>query len=848
MPRSIFSPGGVDLLGKNPMQTVAAERELGGAASAISLIIQGAVSLSLLSSPTLSTNGAIVTQSAVSTSVESSPSLTQHNALAVQNEVSATFTAVGTPQVFLCPLLGQSNMEGRATAANGVDRTTVDVDVSGVYQYPGQPGQAGYQTLTSDITPLIHYTGYTRTNNVLGPAEYAFRQMKTDNPSAVAIIAVPCAVGSTGLATAGGGTAWAGSMTPGAGGSLFENAVTQTVADYAKATTDFPGVPIELVSFFVQGEQDAGNNVTYATYYAALVNMINCFRGRLVAAGISSASNHKFVIGSMIPMLWDPTSVFADSRYIPVNQAHVMASVNLSNVYYSKGVPGNSGSPTGAGGDGLHYLPVANTRQQGLSLGAVLSDTVGPTVTNPATIPVEWGHKLYLALTCNDYHATYEIVAGLDGAQFALSDPYLSAGLTWVGDGTGPAPGNYQVKVRARDGSGNYGATKTLTFKVAVEVNPVDYFYSGELGAVCDLSDPFNATAMYISQTIDGLTPVTAVGQSVGYVKNLTGNGNYTATANDTTRPTLDIDSNGKYRLKFDKTKSQKLYGPLMVQVGVNYAFFACMGLQAVAQAAATNIWAMHNATNGGYAPTGGVTPFLVPILSGTATSGVSQTGRNDTSAGGSFPALSTGILDGSPKVLSSSRSSVGVDTLRDANTRPSDGGAGGTNFNSATNTSIGNAIHVERSAIGTSAAFATGAFYDGYVYSFAFINRDTTPVEQFAIEDWVGRRTLGTALPGQLINTPLTIADAYSLTTEQNVTLTPHGGSSALTVNPAVSITLASSPTLTPHLGLVINTLVSASQLSPVLFGSTVTTTVRIVSLGRPVANGNRVSFYNIK
>jgi hypothetical protein len=399
MPKSAFSPGGADLVGKNPWQAVTAERLFGVAAGGGTSTGSGSPGTVTTVAPT-----GVATGSPVNGTGSGSPGT-------VTTVAPTGVASNGTNKLFLLVIAGQSNAEGRATPTDGVDRATIDVDVANFYQYPGQPGQPGYQTLTSDTTPLIHYTGYTRTNSVLGPGEYQARQILADNPGSV-VVAVPTAVGSTTIVTST--AAWAASLTPGAGGSLYENMISQTVTDYGKSQIDFPGRPTQIIITLVLGESDALNGATYSAYYNALTNFVNYTIARLAAAGIPNTSGIKFVFGSMIPLLWDPTSVFADANHIAVNRATVMASVNLPNVYYSKGVPGNSGSPTGAGGDGLHYLPATNTRTQGTRAGLVLSDTVGPTMTGSNAYSNKLGHTLNFALSCDDVHATYEIVPGLD--------------------------------------------------------------------------------------------------------------------------------------------------------------------------------------------------------------------------------------------------------------------------------------------------------------------------------------------------------------------------------------------------------------------------------------------------
>jgi hypothetical protein len=711
--KGLFRPIGVGLFRKGPWLAVETEREFGvssgGSADGTGAGAPGTVSMV---APTgTATNGSGTGSGAPGTVTLSAPT-------------GSSLT------VFMVILAGQSNMEGRATPANGVDRATIDVDVPNFYQYPGQSGQSDYQILTNDTTPLIHQTGYTRTNSVLGPGEYQARQILADNPGSI-VVAVPTAVGSTGLATAG--AAWVGSNTPGAGGSLFENMINQAVTDYGKIKLQWPGATIKIVTTWVQGEQDALTSVSYSTYYAALANLISCTISRLVAAGVTEASSLKFLIGSMIPLLWDPTSVGYSAAYAAINRAHVMASLNIPNVLYSRGAADNNGSNTGAGGDGLHYLPADKTRTQGTRLGLTLSDTVGPTMTGAATYTNRLGHTLSLPLSSNDVHATYEIVAGLDGARFALTDPYISPAVTWVGNGTGPAAGSYQVNVRARDGSGNYGPTRTYTIAVAADVSPATFFSNGERGFAWDISDLAN-----LSQTIDGLTPVTAVGQPVGYVRDPSPNANHLkAASNGSTRPLLGQDSDGKYYLSFDGVDDVLFAATPFFTPTVSTVYTAIMGIFAAAQSAQKNILSAGSASSG--------TPFLVPFQSSGTTTDIKQSGRNDGNGLGTFPVLAA-ILDSTKRVVNSAFSSAFVQRMRDAAARPSTGGAG--SYTSTSNSALGTAISADRSALGAS-GFNT-AFYAGRVYSGFVINRYLTDDEVAAGEEWAAHRSLTAALPGE--------------------------------------------------------------------------------------------------
>lgn len=76
---------------------------------------------------------------------------------------------------------------------------------------------------------------------------------------------------------------------------------------------------------------------------------------------------------------------------------------------------------------------------------------------------------------------------------------------------------------------------------------PESLFAAGEQGALYDSSD---FSTMF--QDSAGTTPVTAVGQPVGLLKDKSGRGNHASQATSTKRPLLQVDGAGKYYLQFD--------------------------------------------------------------------------------------------------------------------------------------------------------------------------------------------------------------------------------------------------------------------------------------------------------
>jgi len=382
--------------------------------------------------------------------------------------LSITISAAPSYSVIIVPLLGQSNMAGRNAPSDDTDAGATDV-----YEWNCYAGDANYHTLQPVGSILHHINDGITGLDIDGPGIVLLNKIKTDNPSAI-VVAVPVAYGSAALAI--GTTTWNSSPTPAAGGSHFEEAVTETLAAITAAKAAYPGASITVTSMFVQGEQDAGNAssasmtaaATYTAYYAGLASFVADWRSRVTG---TSVTHGKFVIGSIVPPAW--IVGHAGGTYsalsAAINKAHVYASLNISNVMYSPGPDMAPGSH-----DGLHYQPASVARAQGLRLGSVLSDVTGPSVTAGTTQGGFVGTTANILLTHDDPvgHATFHFAGGADDALFEITDAY-------VNDTTQPqvrlisnaqAAGTYTLKVKARDGAGNFGADRTIAFTQAEPV------------------------------------------------------------------------------------------------------------------------------------------------------------------------------------------------------------------------------------------------------------------------------------------------------------------------------------------------------------------------------------------
>ena len=615
-----------------------------------------------------------------------------------------------TETIILAVMAGQSNMVGR-NAPDGVD-----TDLADIFQYVGDAGQGDYRTLSSDITPLDHPDAFDR----VGPGIEILKAIRAANPAAK-IVAVPTAVGSSGILNGG----WLSNATTGAGGTRFEFMLTQAAQARTAALAAYPGATIQWQFYWAQGEQDAAEERTYADYKAALSDVISRTRSRL-----TGAANAPWIMGSMVPEKWTPEAPAGYvASYVPINLAHVDLSVELTNVFYARG-PEDPDQLN----DNLHYQPASAARLFGQRMGAVPTDTVGPTVTTAASQSSAVGTTLAVTLTHDDptLHATFSIDGGADAANFEISDRYLTPTLRWTGDGTGPAIGTYSVGVRARDGAGNYGPTKIFTVQQVSEVSPAAFFTNGERGMVWDISD-----ASTLFQDVAGTTPVTAAGQPVGRMLDKSPNGNHwTAAANNTTRPTYQIDADGKPYLQFDGSNDVLFAATPFVQT-TDAIFTAIMGLFSAPQSTTKTLLANNSTASG--------TPFVVPFQSEGATANLRSQIRNDGS--GSIAGVpSVPAMDSTKRVLTAQFFGANASLrIRMASNRPAGGGTGG--YNSTAIGTFTGPFTVTRAGLGANPGATPANFFNGRVYSGFAISRGVSDGEVRSGENWIASR-MGVTLP----------------------------------------------------------------------------------------------------
>ncbi len=97
---------------------------------------------------------------------------------------------------------------------------------------------------------------------------------------------------------------------------------------------------------------------------------------------------------------------------------------------------------------------------------------------------------------------------------------------------------------------GRFSAGRFAGGRFSGNWSPQSLFFGGEVGLLLPNFDPANGT---LFQDSAGTTPVTGVGQPVGRVLDMSGNGNHLVqSVNDDYRPTLQADGDGNWYLDFD--------------------------------------------------------------------------------------------------------------------------------------------------------------------------------------------------------------------------------------------------------------------------------------------------------
>ncbi len=216
-----------------------------------------------------------------------------------------------------------------------------------------------------------------------------------------------------------------------------------------------------------------------------------------------------------------------------------------------------------------------------------------PTWLIPASPPVNVGTQISIDLTHSGLslaspYGVPVITGGANAALFELAGDFFAPTLRWLGNGTGPAIGSYEVIVSLRNNAGQVGNPLTLTVRVLAEVSPAEFFEAGDRGYVVDLDD-----LSTLWQDREGTIPVTAVGQPVGRILDKSPNAwLLQADANNSTRPTYQVDAEGNGMLEFAGGQYLRSSNPVLANgIAGNAAQWTCAAaVEMAAQSAQRNI------------------------------------------------------------------------------------------------------------------------------------------------------------------------------------------------------------------------------------------------------------------
>lgn len=247
-------------------------------------------------------------------------------------------------------LMGQSNMAGFAPLE------AQDTDVAGIFQFGGQALDPSYETITDDVTPLLHprtAEGYANPNRQLGAGDYFVRQLKANGhiPSGFDALVVPCARGGTSLIV--GDPEWKPTDPL---GELMQNAIDRSTnavlaAQALNSGSYFAGFA------WIQGEKDASNGGGENDYLNAFNHVIGQIR-----ANVPTAADSWAVIGSMVPE-------FSKDRggAAPIEAGHRRAALENPRVVFQNGPSGHA-DPSG----NAHYS-AAGYRAIGIAMADALA-------------------------------------------------------------------------------------------------------------------------------------------------------------------------------------------------------------------------------------------------------------------------------------------------------------------------------------------------------------------------------------------------------------------------------------------------------------------------------------------
>ncbi|MDF2826864.1 MAG: hypothetical protein K0R01_147 [Mycobacterium sp.] len=230
-------------------------------------------------------------------------------------------------------LLGQSNMEGRGRPY-GPELDPPDERML-QWHFPSQ----SLNLATVPLSSKQQQTG-------LSVGTVIAREVLANEPAGTVVVNVNSAVGNSGLVSTPAPGQWKWGSTA-AVPHLADQALNDFNAAMAATVARYPGIPIEVRAFWVQGEADSDG----AAYAAALTELVTALRAQ-------TAQNFTFTIGGMVPEY-----IISAPTRAAIRAAHIDAPRQLLRAGYADGVANGGGSnPTAAGTDLVHYAREAVER------------------------------------------------------------------------------------------------------------------------------------------------------------------------------------------------------------------------------------------------------------------------------------------------------------------------------------------------------------------------------------------------------------------------------------------------------------------------------------------------------
>jgi Carbohydrate esterase, sialic acid-specific acetylesterase/Immunoglobulin I-set domain len=307
-----------------------------------------------------------------------------------------------TPGFKIVLAVGQSNAQGQLNTAD----SAIDVVDPSIYQWVCLATDAHYQQIIQGQDPLkwVDLTGVAGTTS---PATWFARAYSKAISSPVLI--VPAAQGGTSMH----GGRWRPSMTPGGGGDLFENSITQANACIVAAKAMYPGSTFEGV-YWCQGEADGDAGVTQEIYSSDLTLLINAYRSR-----ITGAANSWFLCLSMPyeTMQYYPGCV-------PIHYAQIKTIAATPRAKFVHSTRGRTIAP----GSNRHRT-AKGVREMGLAMASVVFSAAAKTSLESLPEPVQVSGVAISSVSGSGATVAWDACAGADTYKVEYS---INDGETWV--------------------------------------------------------------------------------------------------------------------------------------------------------------------------------------------------------------------------------------------------------------------------------------------------------------------------------------------------------------------------------------------------------------------------------